>query len=83
MYALYQQLKALVLGQREEELASKPAAEERPALKPERRYFTGEITSLNASSGMIDQQVRAMWSPPPHFLPSSPSLPSDSGVLHQ
>jgi len=58
MYALYQQLKALVLGQREEEDASsKQPVEARRTLKPERRYFTGEITSLSASSGMIDQQV--------------------------
>lgn len=57
MYALYQQLKALILGQHEQALPSKPAEEARPAVKPERRYFTGEITSLSASSGMIDQQV--------------------------
>ena len=66
MYALYQQLKALVFGaeaaEAEEEAAGPPLVkptrdEPQPPPQPQTRYFTGEITSLSGTSGMIDQQV--------------------------
>ena len=58
MFRLYQQLKNLVLEGGQDEAPVKPARErQRCAPQPEKRYFSGEITSLSGSSGMIDQQV--------------------------
>ena len=57
LHAIYQQLKGMVFGA-EAEAPEKAAGEERRAPpQPQTRYFTGEITSLSGSSGMIDQQV--------------------------
>ena len=61
MYGLYQQLKALVFGGEtaggKEQSPIMPAAHEPTQLDPQKRYFTGEITSLSETSGMIDEQV--------------------------
>lgn len=61
MYALYQQLKALVFDRTgsasDDEGSIKMAKDERCVQEPQRRYFSGEITSLSETSGMIDQQV--------------------------
>ena len=61
MYSLYQQLKALVFDRAgtvsDNGPSIKTAKEERCVEEPQRRYFSGEITSLSETSGMIDQQV--------------------------
>lgn len=61
MYALYQQLKALVFDRAgtvsDNGTSIKTAKEERCPQEPQKRYFSGEITSLSETSGMIDQQV--------------------------
>ena len=63
MYGVYRLLKALVFD--EEAADSKetrhvkpgPGKEQQLPKEPQKRYFTGEITSLFENSGMIDQQV--------------------------
>ena len=61
MYAVYRLLRALVFEEEATESAAEPhdkAARKQPlAQEPQKRYFTGEVTSLSENSGMIDQQV--------------------------
>ena len=65
MYAVYRLLRALVFEEEATESAEEPHAEPhvKPTRKqplvqePQKRYFTGEVTSLSENSGMIDQQV--------------------------
>lgn len=64
MYNLYKQLKALVLGEAQEDeneegagkIAVAPAQQQHVG-EPQKRFFTGEITYLSGTSGMIDEQV--------------------------
>ena len=63
MYSVYRLLKALVFD--DEATDSKetphvkpgPGKEQELPKEPQKRYFTGEVTSLFENSGMIDQQV--------------------------
>ena len=62
MYGLLQQLRTLVLGEERERERSEPQVSRLPAPQPQKRFFTGEITSLSDTSGMIDHQVRLLAS---------------------
>ncbi len=60
MYNFYQQFRALVLGgEREEEAAdsNKSTPRKAPDMRAQERYFSGVVTSMDQSSGMIDHQV--------------------------
>lgn len=59
MFTVYQQLRSLVFGEEEdkgEDSNKSPPEKTRKAEKQE-RYFTGEVTSVNHTSGMIDRRV--------------------------
>ena len=57
MYGLYQQLKAMVWGEGSEREKTEPPSAPSPPPQPQKRFFSGEITSLSDTSGMIDHQV--------------------------
>ena len=57
MYGVYQQLKSMVWGEGSEREKTEPQSAPSPAPKPQKRFFSGEITSLSDTSGMIDHQV--------------------------
>ena len=61
MFALYQRLKALIFERGTTSGSDgppvKPVKDQQLVQEPQRRYFTGEVTSLSEKSGMIDQQV--------------------------
>jgi hypothetical protein len=57
MYGVYQQLKAMVWGEGSEREKTEPQSVPSPAPQPQKRFFSGEITSLSDTSGMIDHQV--------------------------
>ena len=62
MFAVYQHLRSLVFGEEEKEGGNSnevPLPPPKPPIKSEKqkRYFTGVVTSVNDTSGMIDQRV--------------------------
>ena len=63
MHAVYRLLRALVFDEGatdsndEPHVKPGPSKEQQLPKEPQKRYFTGEVTSLFENSGMIDQQV--------------------------